>query len=120
MDLEEETDNGETDALCSDDLKMEQVSFAYEKEKYVLKDVDILFAKGSKTAIIGRNGSGKTTIINLLTRMYEPTSGKIMFAESSRVLSSHWTEAVIAAFEASDIRYLASEQILSLRIGLRL
>lgn len=48
------------------------------KRKYVLKDVDILFAKGSKTAIIGRNGSGKTTIINLLTRMYEPTSGKIM------------------------------------------
>lgn len=40
--------------------------------------MDILFAKGSKTAIIGRNGSGKTTIINLLTRMYEPISGKIM------------------------------------------
>ena len=78
MDLEEETDNGETAALCPDDLQLQQVSFAYEKEKYVLKDVDILFAKGSKTAIIGRNGSGKTTIINLLTRMYEPTSGKIM------------------------------------------
>lgn len=78
MDLEEETDNGETAALCPDDLKLQQVSFAYEKEKYVLKDVDILFAKGSKTAIIGRNGTGKTTIINLLTRMYEPTSGKIM------------------------------------------
>ena len=78
MDLEEETDNGETAALCPDDLKLQQVSFAYEKEKYVLKDVDILFAKGSKTAIIGRNGSGKTTIFNLLTRMYEPTSGKIM------------------------------------------
>lgn len=78
MDLEEETDNGETAALCPDDLKLQQVSFAYEKEKYVLKDVDIWFAKGSKTAIIGRNGSGKTTIINLLTRMYEPTSGKIM------------------------------------------
>lgn len=83
MDLEEETDNGETADLCPDDLKMEQVSFAYEKlayekEKYVLKDVDILFAKGSKTAIIGRNGSGKTTIINLLTRMYEPISGKIL------------------------------------------
>lgn len=67
MDLEKETDNGEIADLCMDDLKLEQVSFAYEKEKYVLKDVDILFAKGSKTAIIGRNGSGKTTIINLLT-----------------------------------------------------
>lgn len=37
MDLEEETDNGETAALCPDDLKLQQVSFAYEKEKYVLK-----------------------------------------------------------------------------------
>ena len=78
MDLEEETDSGKTTELCLNDLKMEQVSFAYEKDKYILKNIDILFAKGSKTAIIGRNGSGKTTIINLITRMYEPASGKIL------------------------------------------
>ena len=78
MDLEEETENGKTVELCLNDLKLEQVSFSYEKGKYILQNVDILFAKGSKTAIIGRNGSGKTTIINLLTRMYEPTNGKIL------------------------------------------
>ncbi|MDE6566104.1 MAG: ABC transporter ATP-binding protein/permease [Lachnospiraceae bacterium] len=78
MDLEEETDNGKAVELHLNDLKMEQVSFAYEKDKYILKNVDVLFVKGSKTAIIGRNGSGKTTIINLLVRMYEPTSGKIL------------------------------------------
>lgn len=78
MDLEEETDNGKNVETYLNDLKMEQVSFAYEKDKDFLKDVDILFAKGSKTAIIGRNGSGKTTIINLLTRMYEPARGKIL------------------------------------------
>ena len=78
MDLEEEKDSGKTADLCLDDLKLEQVSFAYEKDKYILKNIDILFAKGSKTAIIGRNGSGKTTIINLLTRMFEPTKGKIL------------------------------------------
>ena len=77
MDLAEETDNEKTVGLSLNDLKLEQVTFAYEKSKYILKNVNILFAKGSKTAIIGRNGSGKTTIINLLTRMYEPASGKI-------------------------------------------
>ena len=77
IDLAEETDNEKTVGLSLNDLKLEQVTFAYEKGKYILKNVNILFAKGSKTAIIGRNGSGKTTIINLLTRMYEPTSGKI-------------------------------------------
>lgn len=78
MNLEEETDSGKTADMCLNDLKLEQVSFAFEKDKCILKSIDILFAKGSKTAIIGRNGSGKTTIINLLTRMYEPTSGKIL------------------------------------------
>ncbi len=78
MDLEEELDSGKTLDMRFNDLKLEQVSFAYEKDKCILMSIDILFAKGSKTAIIGRNGSGKTTIINLLTRMYEPTSGKIL------------------------------------------
>ena len=47
MDLEEETDNGKNVEPYLNDLKMEQVSFAYEKDKDILKDVDILFAKGS-------------------------------------------------------------------------
>ena len=88
MELEEETDTGKTADLCLNDLRMEQVSFAYEKDKYILRDIDILFAKGSKTAIIGRNGSGKTTVINLLTRMYEPENGKILLgAENISELS---------------------------------
>lgn len=78
MDLEEETDSGKSTDWSLNDLKLEHVFFAYDKDKYILKNVSILFAKGSKTAIIGRNGSGKTTIINLITRMYEPVSGEIL------------------------------------------
>ena len=88
MDLEEENDSRKTLELCFNDLKLEQVSFVYEKDKYILKDIDILFAKGSKTAVIGNNGSGKTTIINLLTKMYEPTRGKVLLgAENVSELS---------------------------------
>lgn len=87
MDLEEEADIGKTTDLRFADLKLDRVSFAYEN-KYILKDIDILFVRGSKTAIIGQNGSGKTTIINLLTRMYEPTIGKILLgAENVSELS---------------------------------
>lgn len=88
MELEEETDNGKKTDLCPNDLRLQKVSFAYERDKCILKNIDILFAKSSKTAIIGRNGSGKTTIINLLTRMYEPTSGEILLgAENISELS---------------------------------
>lgn len=45
--------------------------------------MDLSIPKGSKTAIIGRNGSGKTTIIHLLTRMYEPTGGKILLGSEN-------------------------------------
>lgn len=81
--LEEEPDNGKKSDLCPNDLRLEQVSFAYEKEKYILRNMDLSIPKGSKTAIIGRNGSGKTTIIHLLTRMYEPTGGKILLGSEN-------------------------------------
>lgn len=83
MNLQEESNNGKTTVSGLDDLRLEKVSFVYEQDKYVLKDIDIVFAKGSKSAIIGHNGSGKTTIINLLTRMYEPTSGKILLGKEN-------------------------------------
>ena len=47
-------------------------------ETKVFSDFNLSVDKGEFVSIVGSNGSGKTTIINLLTRMYEPTSGKIM------------------------------------------
>ena len=78
MELGEEEDGNKSMDLRLDDLRMEQVSYTYENGKEALSNIDIFFTKGSKTAVVGHNGSGKTTMINLLTRMYEPTNGKIL------------------------------------------
>lgn len=61
------------------DLEFKNVSFKYpDSDTYVLKDVSVKFEVGKKIAIVGENGSGKTTFIKLLTRLYDPTEGTIL------------------------------------------
>lgn len=79
MELDEENSNQKiTTSPQFGDIELKNISFAYEEGKPILDGVSVIFTKGSKTAIIGRNGSGKTTIINLLTRLYEPENGQIL------------------------------------------
>ena len=78
MDLKEENDDGVLTEKVFGDLEFENIFFSYEAEKPLLMDVQMKFPKGSKTALIGRNGSGKSTIINLLTRLYDPANGRIL------------------------------------------
>lgn len=79
MELDEENSNQKiTTSPQFGDIELKNISFAYEEGKPILDGVSVIFPKGSKTAIIGRNGSGKTTIINLLTRLYEPENGQIL------------------------------------------
>ena len=61
----------------SGDIKFDKVSFSYNNEKSSLKEVDLTIKNGETIALVGSTGSGKTTIVNLLTRFYIPTSGKI-------------------------------------------
>jgi ATP-binding cassette, subfamily B, bacterial len=61
-----------------DGVRFEAVSFTYPgSHEAALDGIDLHIPPGSKLAIVGDNGSGKTTLIKLLTRMYEPTRGRI-------------------------------------------
>lgn len=62
---------------CKGNVKIENVSFSYSNEKPLIKNFSLNVKSGSKVAIVGPTGCGKTTFINLLMRFYETDSGKI-------------------------------------------
>lgn len=59
------------------EIDFERVWFAYNQEQWVLKDVNFNIRQGETVAIVGHTGSGKTTIISLLNRLYQIQKGKI-------------------------------------------
>jgi ATP-binding cassette subfamily B protein len=62
-----------------DGIRFEDVSFTYpEAEEPALEHISLHLTPGSSLALVGENGSGKTTLIKLLTRLYQPTSGRIL------------------------------------------
>lgn len=58
-------------------VRFEDVSFGYEKNRFILKDIELDAEPGETVALLGPTGSGKTTIIRLLPRFYDVTSGRI-------------------------------------------
>ncbi len=59
------------------DVEMSHVRFGYTPEKIIIKDLNLKAPAGSTVAIVGHTGAGKTTLINLLMRFYDPQSGII-------------------------------------------
>jgi ATP-binding cassette subfamily B protein len=71
--------DAETGPDPSRGLELENVSFAYPgTQSNALEDISLQIRPGESLAVVGENGSGKTTLIKLLTRLYEPSAGRIM------------------------------------------
>ena len=74
-------DAGETSGPNPNDgIRFEGVSFTYPgADQPAIREIDLHVRPGQKLALVGHNGSGKTTLIKLLTRLYEPSQGRILF-----------------------------------------
>jgi len=80
MDSPEEIDEGESSISIDDikgDIEFSKLDFGYNENEPVLKKFNLSVRSGEKVAIVGATGSGKTTVVNLLTRFYELDGGKI-------------------------------------------
>ncbi len=60
------------------DIEFDHVSFSYDRKNDVLRDISFKIKAGETVAIMGPTGSGKTTLINLISRMYDAKSGKVI------------------------------------------
>src|SRR6195256_5704716 len=58
-------------------IEFEHVSFSYDGDNLVLKDINFTIQPGQIAALVGPSGTGKTTVISLIPRFYDPTSGKV-------------------------------------------
>lgn len=78
LDEEEEKDSGKLKCIANGDIELDNVSFSYDGRNNVIDGVSLKIKRGTKVAIVGETGSGKTTLISLLTRFYDVSSGRIL------------------------------------------
>jgi ATP-binding cassette, subfamily B, bacterial len=96
-------------------IAFEGVSFAYPgTEVEVLNDVNLYLPPGSVVAVVGENGAGKSTLVKLLSRMYEPSAGRITIdgADLARFDPVAWRARLSAAFQdACRFEFLLGETV---------
>ena len=78
LDQDDEDNSGDVKDKINGDIIFENVSFSYSTGGLVLNDISFSIAKNETVAIVGRSGSGKSTVANLIPRFYNHTSGDIL------------------------------------------
>ncbi len=71
--------------IFKDEIAFENVSFSYDNEKNILQDINLKIKRGEIIGIFGASGSGKTTFINLLLGLLNPTDGRIILDKSKNL-----------------------------------
>lgn len=78
------------------DIQFDHVSFTYDGEHQVLSDISMTIPHGKVTAIVGENGSGKSSILKLISRFYEPGAGEIKYGQQrlSDLYMDEWRNSI--------------------------
>lgn len=75
-------------------IELKNVSFAYDPERPVLQKVNLVARRGETIAIVGPTGGGKSTLVNLICRFYEPVRGQVLIdGIDYRARSLHWLQS---------------------------
>ncbi|MYL20821.1 ATP-binding cassette domain-containing protein [Halobacillus litoralis] len=80
---EEELEEGKAAVPNHQPLSFQHISFHYQPDEPILKDVSFTAEKGQVTAVVGPSGSGKTTMFSLIEQFYKPVSGQILYGNES-------------------------------------
>ena len=79
LNLDNDIDEGTIELKEINSIRFDNMSFQYVPERELINNFSLTINKGHKIAIVGPTGAGKTTLINLIMRFYEPTAGRILF-----------------------------------------
>ena len=83
LNLEEDINEGTININDIETIEFKDTTFVYTPEQNLFKNFNLVINKGQKVAIVGPTGAGKTTLINLIMRFYDPVSGDIHVNDQS-------------------------------------
>lgn len=115
--LKSESDEGKyIEESTENAIVAKNIFFAYPgRDKNALEEIDVTIKNGEKIAIVGENGSGKTTFINLLTGLYRPTSGEIFVNGKTPTLENTSKEAGVVSQDFFLFSFMLGENVASSR-----
>jgi len=103
---------------CKGSIKIKDVAFGYAKESQAIKNINLIISPGEKIALIGPVGSGKSTLIKILTGLYKPTEGQIFLddVDMHHISPEFMRESI--GYLTQDIRLFNGSLKYNLTIGL--
>lgn len=115
--LKSESDEGKyIEESTENAIVAKNIFFSYPgSDKNALEEIDVTIKNGEKIAIVGENGSGKTTFINLLTGLYRPTSGEIFVNGKTPTLENTSKEAGVVSQDFFLFSFMLGENVAASR-----